>query len=74
MTQHEEIYQYLVEHGSITPMEAWSKLRITKLSTRIGEMERNKGVEFDKKLIVSKNRHGKSMKFMRYWLKGEMDE
>ena len=36
--QHERILQYMDVHGSITPMEAFSELGITKLSTRIGEM------------------------------------
>ena len=39
-TQHLKIKRYLKEHKTITPMEAWDELYITKLSTRIGEMER----------------------------------
>lgn len=35
--QHERILRFLDENGSITPMEAFSELGITKLSTRIGE-------------------------------------
>lgn len=29
--QREWIYNYMVSHGSITPMECFEKLRITKL-------------------------------------------
>lgn len=73
MTQHEKIIQYVKEHGSITPMEAWSKLRITKLSTRIGEIERLKGIKFDRKEISKKNRDGERVRYMQYWFEGEMD-
>ena len=67
--QHERILQYLDEFGSITPMEAFSDLGITKLSTRIGEMIR-KGVKIEKTMEVSKNRFGEKVSYMRY-MKGE---
>lgn len=67
--QHERILQYLDEFGSITPMEAFSDLGITKLSTRIGEMIRN-GVKIEKTMEVSKNRFGEKVSYMRY-TKGE---
>lgn len=67
--QHERILQYLDEFGSITPMEAFSDLGITKLSTRIGEMIR-KGVKIEKTMEVSKNRFGEKVSYMRY-TKGE---
>ena len=37
-TQYDQIYRYVKQHGSITPMEAFSELGITKLATRISEM------------------------------------
>ena len=67
--QHERISQYLDEFGSITPMEAFAYLGITKLSTRIGEMIRN-GVKIEKTMEVSKNRFGEKVSYMRY-TKGE---
>lgn len=67
--QHERILQYLDEFGSITPMEAFSYLGITKLSTRIGEMIRN-GVKIEKTMEVRKNRFGEKVSYMRY-TKGE---
>ena len=39
-TQHTLIKKYLLENKKMTPMDAWNKLFITKLATRIGEMER----------------------------------
>ena len=40
MNQKERIINYMKNNGSITPMEAFSELGITKLSTRISEMTR----------------------------------
>ena len=59
MTQHEMILAYIDRFGSISPMEAFNDLGITKLATRISEMRR-KGHEFEK------NRFGKTCHYMRY--------
>ena len=72
MTQHERILQYIKEFGSISPMEAYGDLGITKLATRISEM-RADGMEFDQRIEKRKNRYGENIHFMRYWFKGEMD-
>lgn len=53
--------------GSISPMDAFNDLGITKLSTRIGEMKR-RGIQIDQRLCVGKNRFGEDIKFMRYSL------
>ena len=37
-TQHDQIYQFVRKNGSITPMQAFSELGVTKLATRISEM------------------------------------
>lgn len=68
MTQAERIIEFMEEHGSITPMEAFNKLKITKLSTRISEM-RASGMEIDGEMITKKNKYGKT-RFMRYTLRG----
>jgi hypothetical protein len=47
MTQSEKIIDYIERFGSITPMEAFMDLGITKLATRVSEM-RKKGYEFKK--------------------------
>ena len=65
MTQYDAILQYIDDFGSISPMEAFSDLGITKLATRISEMSR-KGYSFDKKPVTSKNRYGNSVTYMRY--------
>lgn len=65
MTQYEAILQYLDDFGSITPMEAFSDLGITKLATRISEMSRM-GYAFNKTMTTSLNRYGKAVSYMRY--------
>ena len=65
MNQHNAILDYLEAHGSITPMEAFSDLGITKLSTRISEMIRL-GYKFRKVPVEGKNRYGEPVRFMKY--------
>lgn len=65
MTQYELILQYMDDFGSISPMEAFSDLGITKLATRISELSR-RGHEFHKEMVSSKNRYGKAVSYMRY--------
>lgn len=72
MTQCERIIQYMKEFGSISPMEAYGDLGITKLATRISEMK-DAGIEFDQRIEKKKNRYGDKVHYMRYWFKGEMD-
>ena len=67
MTQKELIIQYMNDFGSITTIEAFSDLGITKLTTRISELRRD-GYVIASKRIDKKNRYGKNVKFNRYWL------
>jgi hypothetical protein len=64
-TQHEKIRKYLDDFGSITPMQAFADLGITKLSTRVNEMIRN-GEQINKRMINRKNRNGEPVRFMMY--------
>ena len=67
MTQRAKIRAYLEEHGSITPMEAFSKLHITKLSTRIGEMNAlGAGIKIE--YINDFNEDGNHIRYARYSL------
>ena len=65
MNQHERIRKHIRDFGSITPMEAFQDLGITKLSTRMGEMIRN-GEKYSKTMVSATNRYGKKVHFMRY--------
>ena len=65
MTQHELILDYIDEFGSITPLEAFADLGITKLATRISEL-RKQGYEFNIVSVKGKNRYGKPTHFAKY--------
>lgn len=67
MTQSERIVEYIKMFGSISPLEAFRDLGITKLATRISEM-RKQGMEFDQEWVKSKNRFGENVFYMRYYL------
>lgn len=71
MNQREQILDYLKRFETITPMQAYSDLVITKLATRISEMRRRDGVEFNIEMIKGKNRYGRTMRYAKYSLKGE---
>lgn len=65
MTQAEQIYDYIERFGSITPMQAFVDLGITKLATRISEM-RASGTPIAGEWVTSKNRYGKTVRFKKY--------
>ena len=70
MTQKDAIIKYIEEHGSITPMDAFEALGITKLATRVSEIIRD-GIPVYKSWEESENRYGEKVRFMRYTLKEE---
>lgn len=63
--QQIHILWYIHSFGSISPMEAFSDLGITKLSTRISEMK-VLGIQFDQAYEGRENRFGKKVRYMRY--------
>lgn len=63
--QQYQILWYIVTFGSISPMEAFSDLGVTKLSTRVSEMK-VLGIQFDQDFEGRENRFGKKVRFMRY--------
>jgi hypothetical protein len=65
MTQHQAIMDYIDEFGSITPIQAFADLGITKLSTRVGELI-CLGVDIEKTEVKAKNRYGEPTRYMKY--------
>ena len=63
--QQIDILCYIFDYGSITPMEAFTELGITKLSTRISEMK-VLGIQFSQAFEDRLNRRGKKVHYMRY--------
>lgn len=68
LTQHDLVLNYIKQFGSITPMEAFSDLGITKLATRVSEMRRE-GIAIEGETIAVKNRFGNTCYVKRYTLK-----
>ena len=71
--QQTRIINYIKEFGSISPIEAFFDLGITKLATRISELQ-EEGFTFEKKWETAKNRYGESVRYMRYSNVNEQSE
>ena len=69
MTQKEAVIQYVKDFGSISSMEAFKDLGITRLAARIYEIEHDTFFQFDRKDETVKNRYGHPVTFKRYSLK-----
>ena len=67
MKQHDRILEYMRDWGSITPMDAFRDLGITKLATRISEMIRL-GVNIKKEIVYDTNRYGEKIHYCKYSL------
>jgi hypothetical protein len=65
MTQQEAILDYINRFGSITPMQAFSDLGITKLATRVSEMKKD-GITLKHESIKCKTRLGRTTHYTRY--------
>ena len=67
MTQRDAILNYINEFGSITPMEAFADLGITKLATRISEMRKD-GMKFKIEMVTVKGRYERMVTYAKYSL------
>lgn len=65
MTQCEMIMEYIDAFGSITTLEAFADLGITRLASRICDLSK-RGIEFERKMETKKNRFGEKVSYMRY--------
>lgn len=63
--QHKAILYLIIIRGSITPMDAFNELNITKLATRISEMKKI-GVRFEQTYESRTNLLGYKSHYMRY--------
>ena len=68
MTQCEKIVEYIREFGSITTMEAFTDLGITRLASRIHDLQ-SEGFNIDREIVKGKNRYGETIHYMRYSFK-----
>lgn len=70
MTQCEMIINYIKTYGSITTMDAFMDLGVTRLASRIHDL-RDEGYLIEGETVKGRNRFGKPVSFMKYSLKGE---
>lgn len=70
MTQHQQILNYLNRYGSITPMEAFANLGITKLATRVSELKKA-GYSFVQEMVYITDNSLCRKCYMRYSLEAE---
>ena len=68
MTQCEKIVEYIREFGSITTMEAFTDLGITRLASRIHDLQ-SEGFNIEREIVKGKNRYGETIHYMRYSFK-----
>lgn len=73
MTQCQRVIEYIEHYGSITPLEAFRDLGITKLATRISELKRE-GYTFQQEYMKCKNRYGEPVHYMKYSFPKEVEE
>lgn len=57
MTQCERVLQYMEQFGSISTMQAFSDLGVTRLASRIHDLKRT-GIEIETETVASINRFG----------------
>ena len=65
MTQVQRIIQYMNDFGSISTMEAFTELGITRLASRIHEI-RKMGIGIETETVKSRNRYDEPVHFNRY--------
>ena len=66
-TTQQRVFDYLVEFGSITTLQAYVDLGETRLSARIWEL-RDKGVNISSEMIAVKNRFKEPRHVKRSWI------
>ena len=67
MTQCDRIMDYIREFGSISSMEAFADLGITRLAARIADLE-DSGIHFTRTKEAVRNRYGEKVYYTRYSL------
>ena len=68
MTQEQRVIQYIETYGSISPLEAFRDLGITKIATIVSRLTLQCGMTFYKAYLPAYNRFGEVVYYMRYWL------
>ena len=70
MTQTEKIVEYINRYGSITTMEAFTELDITRLSSRVFDL-RQQGVPVVGTVETRTNKLGEKKHYKRYTIESD---
>ncbi|MEY2630771.1 MAG: hypothetical protein RLZZ469_1668 [Bacteroidota bacterium] len=73
LSQTERLLKHFMDGGSITSLQAYSKLGITQLGTRIFELKQD-GYIIVSEWVAVTNRFGEKCHVKRYSLAKEMDK
>lgn len=65
MTQNQRILKYMDDFGSISTLEAFKELGVTRLASRIHEI--SKAYPIKKQTETSMNRYGEPVHYTRYY-------
>lgn len=66
-TTQQRVFDYMVENGFITTLDAWDKIGESRLSARIYELI-HKGVNVKSETIEVRNRYGEKRHVKQYFL------
>lgn len=66
-TTQQRVFDYIMEFGSITTLQAFTDLGESRLSARIWEL-RDKGVNIGSEVIMVKNRFGEFRHVKKYFI------
>lgn len=69
-TQADRVLAYIQTFGSITSLEAFRDLGVTRLSARIFEL-RARNINIDSTSVTSKNRYGENCTYAKYFIRKE---
>lgn len=67
-TQCDRILDWLSKYGYITQYDAFMQLGIMRLASRISEMRKKYGWEFEVETITVKNKYGEDCRVAKYSL------
>lgn len=70
-TQKQRVLDYIEQFGSISSLEAFQDLGITRLSAVVFDLKED-GHEFDTKIERGKNRFGERTNYARYSLRSRV--
>lgn len=68
LTQSMKVLKYMLDFGSITPLDALKDLAVMRLGARIWDLEKQ-GFEIVHDRETAKNRYGENTTYCRYSLK-----